>query len=180
MKSFALALLVASTSAAWAGTSEKAAQAACDTWKALDGNKDKKAGDADYDAQCVTNVAAAKETDKLACGVLKIANTDSSSDAYKAVCPASDGATNVTAFAATMAAAIAALAFWAVNESESPGTFKWQQRRQQLLLSSFENCICWLLLQHISNCQRQKKTETVSNYYCSYLSTFKFSEKKQI
>ena len=107
MKSFALALLVASTSAAWAGTSEKAAQAACDTWKAA--NSDKKAGDADYDTQCVTNVANGKKLDESACAAFTLVNTDSSTDAYKAVCP--EGATNVTAFAATMAAAIAALAF---------------------------------------------------------------------
>ena len=109
MKSFALALLVASTSATWAGTSEKAAQATCDTWKALEANKDKTDADLDYKEYCYIDIVAGKEQDKAACAVLKAANTDSSTDTYKAVCP--EGATNVTAFAATMAAAIAALAF---------------------------------------------------------------------
>jgi len=53
----------------------------------------------------------ASETNKVdLCATYKTANPDDTdSAAFKVACP--DGATNVTAFAATMAAAIAALAF---------------------------------------------------------------------
>lgn len=106
MKSFAFALLATVT----LGALSEAQQKLCDAYKANEATKDDTTSAA-YKAACEeAKTPTAEESKKAVCDAYKaLKPDDTSSDSYKAACP--DGATNVTAFAATMAAAVAALAF---------------------------------------------------------------------